>query len=83
MRKIINRITIKNYGKKKTLAIAEAQYSRIKTALAARTPNPSIGLGSLSNMGGPNGVIANRYARATNGLMKIKMASKAKGAVSG
>lgn len=68
-------------AKKKTLAMAEAQYSRIKTALAARTPNPSIGLGSLSNMGGPNGVIANRYARATNALMKIKMASKAKGAV--
>lgn len=63
--------------------MAEAQHERIITALAARTPNPGIGLGSLSNMGGPNGVIANRYTRATNGLMKIKMASKAKGAVSG
>lgn len=68
---------------RKTLAMAEAQYSRIKTALAARTPNPSIGLGSLSNMGGPNGAIANRYARATNAFMKIKMASRAEGAVSG
>lgn len=68
-------------ARKKTLAMAEAQYSRIKTALASRTPNPSIGLGSLSNMGGPNGVIANKYARATNALMKIKMESKSKGRV--
>jgi hypothetical protein len=70
-------------ARKKTLAMAEAQYARITTDLAARTPNPSVGLSSLSNMGGPNGTIANRYARATNGLMKIKAASRAKGAVAG
>lgn len=70
-------------ARKKTLAMAEAQYGRIKTALAARTPNPSLGLGSLANMGGPKGTIANRYAKATNGLMKIKVASKARGAVAG
>ena len=67
--------------RKKTVAMAEAQYARITTALAARTPNPSLGLGNLENMGGPNGTIANRFAKAANGLTKIKMGSKAKGAV--
>lgn len=48
-------------ARRRTLAQTEAQYARVKTALAQRTPNPSIGLSSVSNMGGPNGVIANRY----------------------
>ena len=37
---------------RRNMAQTEAQYSRVKTALAQRTPNPSVGLGSLSNMGG-------------------------------
>lgn len=42
----------------------EAQYSRVRTMLAQRTPNPSVGLGSVENMG-PR--IAELYARATRG----------------
>ena len=34
--------------------------------LRQNTPNPVLGLGNLENMGGRNGVIANRYARATS-----------------
>lgn len=68
-------------ARRKTAAYTEAQYARVKTALAQRTPNPSVGLSSLSNMGGKNGVIANRYAKATKGYVNRKIA--AKGAVAG
>lgn len=61
---------------RKTATYTENQYARVKTALAQRTPNPSLGLGSLSNMGGTNGVIANRYAKATRGYMNRRMAVK-------
>lgn len=68
-------------ARKKTAAYTEAQYARVKTALAQRTPNPSVGLSSLANMGGKNGVIANRYATATKGYLNRKIATK--GVVSG
>nr|DAF23290.1 MAG TPA: hypothetical protein [Caudoviricetes sp.] len=51
--------------------------------LAQRTPNPSIGLGSLSNMGGENGRIAKLYARATRGYTNRIMASRAAGLSNG
>ena len=65
-------------ARRKTLAQIENQYVRIKTALAQRTPNPAMGLSSLSNMGGINGVIANRYGRATNAYMNLKMSNRTK-----
>ena len=70
-------------ARRRTLAQTEAQHARVKTALAQRTPNPSIGLSSVSNMGGPNGVIANRYARATNAYMNRKLASRKMALVAG
>lgn len=57
---------------RKSLSQIESQYARIKTSLAQRTPNPSVGLSSLSNMGGPNGQVANRYARATSAYMRAR-----------
>lgn len=66
-------------ARRKTREQTEAQYARVKTALAQRTPNPSIGLSSLSNMGGENGRIANLYARATRGYTNRILASRAKG----
>lgn len=52
--------------KTKTATQLDAQYSRITSELRRRTPNPAVGLSSLANMSGRNGVIANRYARATS-----------------
>lgn len=62
----------KRKSRLKTPQRTEDQFARVKTALAARTPNPSIGLGSLQNMGGSDGEIAKRYARASRGYMKRK-----------
>lgn len=39
-------------ARNKSLSQAESQFARVKNALAQRTPNPSVGLSSLSNMGG-------------------------------
>nr|DAQ37869.1 MAG TPA: hypothetical protein [Caudoviricetes sp.] len=72
---------IKKMARNKSLSQTESQFARVKNALAQRTPNPSVGLSSLSNMGGANGRIANLYARATSAYMKRKQA--ALGAVSG
>lgn len=68
----------KRKSRLKTPQRTEAQFARVKTALAARTPNPSIGLGSLQNMGGSDGEIAKRYARASRGYMKRKPGSHLK-----
>lgn len=59
-------------SKKRTMEQTESQFARVKNTLASRTYRPSIGLGSLSNMGGKNGIIANRYAKAIRGYMKRK-----------
>nr|DAI43777.1 MAG TPA: hypothetical protein [Caudoviricetes sp.]DAN34838.1 MAG TPA: hypothetical protein [Caudoviricetes sp.]DAU36342.1 MAG TPA: hypothetical protein [Caudoviricetes sp.]DAU60165.1 MAG TPA: hypothetical protein [Caudoviricetes sp.] len=40
-----------------------------------RTPNPAVGLSSLANMGGRNGVIANRYARATSAYTRARQSA--------
>ncbi len=57
--------------KTKTATQLDAQYSRITSELRRRTPNPAVGLSSLANMGGRNGVIANRYARATRCIQEL------------
>jgi hypothetical protein len=43
---------IKKMARNKSLSQTESQFARVKNALAQRTPNPSVGLSSLSNMGG-------------------------------
>jgi hypothetical protein len=63
-------------ARRKTSAYTENQYARVKVALAQRTPNPSVGLSSLENMGGRKGIIANRYARATGAYMRRRTASR-------
>ena len=68
---------------RRTREQTEAQYARVRTLLAQRTPNPSVGLSSLSNMGGQNGRIANLYARATRGYTNRIMASRAQGLSNG
>lgn len=61
---------------KKTLDYTETQFARVKMALARQTPRPHLGVGNLDNMGGPNGLVANRYAKATRGYMARKMAAR-------